>query len=123
MNDADILKGELILERTLCETASTVVQDEDYYKMNLSYYLVEEDIGEETYNLKSYGVEIKKTAVFQDGHTEAECKRISNIFFKREETEEFIRKLAKNYVTPISLKYVVEDYAEKLVFAGTAAGA
>ena len=61
--------------------------------------------------------------MFQDGHTEAECKRISNIFFKREETEEFIQKLAKNYVTPISLKYVVEDYAEKLVFTGTAAGA
>lgn len=118
IDGAEVWKGALMLKRILCDTATVAVQDADYYKMNLDYYLIEERFEEDGRIRAGYGIEIKKTALFRDGHTEAECKRISDIFLKREEAMVLIQKLVKNDVTPITLKYIVADYAENKVLAG-----
>ncbi len=104
------------MEEILYDRKTVEVDNERYYKMVLSYYLIEEEIAVEYCELKSYGVEIRKAAHFADAHTEKECKRISNLFFNREEAERFLERIAKNKVTPIGLKDVVEDYAGKQVY-------
>lgn len=103
------------MEEILYDRKTVEVDDERYCKMVLSYYLIEEEIAVEYCELKSYGVEVRKTAHFADEHTEKECKRISNLFFNRSEAEQFLEKIARNKVTPIGLKDVVEDYAGKQV--------
>ena len=101
------------MEEILYDKKTVAVRNERYYEMVLQYSLIEEMLAVEYCELKSYGVQIKKTAYFQDGHTERECKRISGLFFSRQEAERFLSILAKNQVTPIGLRPVVEDYAGK----------
>lgn len=98
------------MERILYDRKTVDVDNKQ--KMVLDYYLIEEEVAVEYCELKSYGVEIKKTAHFAGGHTERECKQISNLFFSRRDAECFLEKIVKNTVTPITLKNVIEDYAD-----------
>lgn len=108
------------MKQILYDRKTLTVENERYYEMDLQYYLVEEEVPAEFCMLLGYGVEIRKIARFADGHTETECKRISNLFWNRPEAEAFVKKVAKNTVTPIGLKNVVEDCVEKKICSSPA---
>lgn len=77
-------------------------------RTKLTYYLLTDSVSEEYCDLKVYGVEIDKTddAVKKN----RERKIIGDLFFKKNEALSFLRKICDNKVTPIDLKYVVNEY-------------
>lgn len=91
------------------------VEARNPYKMNLDYYIISEDISEDFCDLKCYGVKITKTVSFSGGGKSVETKQINNIFYHREDVEEFVRIIMKNTVTPMHLRDVVEDYIIKSI--------
>ncbi|MCX7715324.1 MAG: DUF6514 family protein [Clostridia bacterium] len=86
------------------------VDDLKQYQMILEYYLVEKEIAEEYCDLKSYGVQITKISIFNDGRRSEEYKLINDIFFDKNDAENFIQIIAENRVTPTSLRDVIDDF-------------
>ncbi len=80
------------------------------YKMKLSYYMLTDRVREEYCDLKVYGAEIEKTGFMDDGKIIHEKKVIKNLFFKRCEAEDFMSKLINGVVTPVGLKYAVQEH-------------
>lgn len=76
----------------------------------LEYYLIPEKISEAYCDLVSYGVKVKKTSYFEGGGKTVETKQINNVFYRKNEAEEFIKLILRNSVTPVTLRDVVEDY-------------
>ncbi len=76
----------------------------------LEYYLIPEKISEAYCDLMCYGVKVKKTTYFEGGGKTVETKQINNVFYHKNEAEEFIKLILKNSVTPVTLRDVVEDY-------------
>ncbi len=76
----------------------------------LEYYLIPEKISEAYCDLMCYGVKVKKTTYFEGGGKTVETKQINNVFYRKNEAEEFIKLILKNSVTPVTLRDVVEDY-------------
>ncbi len=74
-------------------------------KMQLTYYLLSENISDEHCDLKIYGAEIDKTI---GGKTEKKIMR--DLFFRRSDAEEFMRKISSGTVTPMGLKYAVQEH-------------
>ena len=85
-----------ILVNTDCDTPQS---------MQLKYYLLSENIGDENYDLKIYGAEIDKHF---DGKSEK--KIIRDLFFKKGEAIEFLKKISDASVTPMGLKYAVHEH-------------
>ncbi|HHW49540.1 MAG TPA: hypothetical protein GXX14_13130 [Clostridiaceae bacterium] len=75
--------------------------------MQLEYYLVEsESPGDlQTYTDKVFGIEIVKKI----GNNEVERKLIRNYSHSRQTTENILKVLAENTVTPVSLPYILDD--------------
>ncbi len=66
-------------------------------------YAVTEEEDETEFPIKQYGVSV---AVYEnDEETE-----VNSLASKREEIERFVLSLARNFVTPVSLKDVVYDW-------------
>lgn len=82
----------------------------DFMDMELKYYIISEDISEEFCDLESYGVKITKTQCSEGGGKIKESKEINNVFYRRADVEKFMKLLMDNYVTPVALMEVVEDY-------------
>lgn len=76
----------------------------------LEYYLIPENISQMYCDLKSYGVKVKKTIYSEGGGKTVETKQINNVFYRKNEAEEFIRLILRNSVTPVALRDVVDDY-------------
>lgn len=76
----------------------------------LEYYLIPENISKAYCDLMCYGVKVKKTTYSDGGGKTVETKQINNVFYRKNEAEEFIRLILKNSVTPVTLRDVVEDY-------------
>jgi len=83
--------------------------DSPSFNMKLTYYLLTESIREEYCDLKVYGAEIFKESIC-DGKLERESKVIKNLFFRKQEAESFLDKLARNEVTPMGLKSAVTEH-------------
>jgi hypothetical protein len=75
--------------------------------LELEYYLVENhnEMTDDIVANIGYGVEIIK----KENGLIIESKMIKNIYINREITEKFLKTLALNTVTPVTLTYVVED--------------
>lgn len=80
------------------------------YDMKLTYYLLTDSVSEEYCDLKVYGVEIDKVAEKKNGKRDCEKKIIKDLFFRKNEAMDFLEKIARNKVTPMGLKYVVNEY-------------
>ncbi len=79
-------------------------------RIKLTYYLLTDSVSEEYCDLKVYGVEIDKAEEDRCGRKNREKKIIGDLFFKKNEALEFLRKICDNKVMPMGLKYVVNDY-------------
>lgn len=75
--------------------------------VTLEYYLIEGeyDEQEELGSIIAYGIEIDKMVREQCEENEI----IRNFSCCRDSTEQLILKLADNTVTPVSLRYVIDD--------------
>lgn len=78
--------------------------------IKLTYYLLTDSVREEYCDLMVYGAEIDKEAVFGGGVKETESKIIKNLFFRKQEAEDFLDKLARNQVTPMGLKPAISEH-------------
>lgn len=61
-------------------------------------------------NVKQYGVGVIKTEV-KDDEVNEEKQEFNHIFKKKDEVKNLLDMLLKNKVTPIHLRYVLEDLA------------
>lgn len=84
-------------------------------KCILEYYIVERRIGEQYCELKSYGIQIKKISVFSGGRQSEESKLIGDIFFDESDTENFVRKLVENKVSPSEFKGVLDEFVAQTI--------
>lgn len=82
----------------------------DLLDMELSYYIVTEDISRRHCDLESYGVKVVKTQCSEGGGRIQETKEIDNIFYRKSDAEKFVKLIMDNKVTPMTLHEVVEDY-------------
>ena len=96
------------MKREYFDQISVRVENEPSYDMKLTYYLLTGAVSEEYSDLKVYGVEIVKE-VSEKG-VGLERKIVGDLFFKKCEAVEFLHKLCRNQVTPMELKYVIQDY-------------
>ena len=79
-------------------------------RQELTYYILTDSVREEYCDLIVYGVEIDRVLTHKNGKTERDKKIIPDLFFVKEEAEEFLRKISQNKVTPVELKLAVRDY-------------
>lgn len=87
---------------------SAELENEDFKnQLVLEYYLIESEYDEqdELGKIITFGIEIDK--VVDEQSTEMEI--IRNFSCSKENTLEMIEKLAKNSVTPVSLRYIIDD--------------
>ena len=83
-----------------------VIKAESGEDIRLTYYLLTGAVSQEYCDLEVYGVEIDKEHILGG----MEKKQIKNLFFKRSEAIDFLKKIARNKVTPMELKYVIKEY-------------
>lgn len=74
--------------------------------IELEYYLVESKIDNEDFNgIEMYGIQIVKKI----GKDFMESEFVRNITFNKDNAIDMIDKIARNTVTPMTLKYIVYD--------------
>ncbi len=73
--------------------------------MRLTYYLLIENISDEHCDLKVYGAEIEKLT-----GGKIEKKIMNDLFFRRSDAEDFMRRISSCAVTPMGLKYAVQEH-------------
>lgn len=77
------------------------------FPINLEYYKIRNNVPQN--EAKPYGIGIIKT--HQDEiETTMEKSEFSHIFSQEKEADNMLNLLIKNKVTPISLRYILEDY-------------
>lgn len=82
-------------------------------RQELAYYILTDSVSEEYCDLIVYGTEIDRVLTHPNGLIERDKKIIPDLFFVKEEAEEFLRKISDNKITPVELKYAVRDYIGK----------
>lgn len=98
------------MKRELFDELVIDVEDEEPYRMKLTYYLLTENVREEYCDLKVYGAEIDKEKIYAGGMCENECKIVKNLFFRHREAERFLKKLVIGRVTPMGLKDAAREH-------------
>lgn len=89
--------------------------EQDGSRQFLAYYLLTGWVSEEYCDLVVYGAEIDREITYADGKRERDKKVIPDLFFVRDEAQEFLQKIFDNEVTPTELKYAIREYiGEKL---------
>ncbi len=75
--------------------------------MKLEYYLLESILEnyDELNGKATFGIEVIK----KHGESVLECSKIENIFCSKEDTQNLLNMFARNSVTPVSMKYVLDD--------------
>lgn len=79
------------------------------YPIKLEYYRVTEESIIYNSERKIYGIEIVKTE-YKDSGTKIEIKGVRDVTNNIKRINKILQLLKQNYVTPIGLKDVVEDY-------------
>lgn len=90
-------------------------KDDKAYTMKLTYFLLSDNVREKYCDLMVYGAEIDRENIYPDGKRRRECKMVRDLFFKREEAEDFVKMLSDNLVTPIGFKDVLSDYIDEKI--------
>lgn len=98
------------MKKELFEEVYIKANEEIAYDIKLTYYLLTDSVSEEYCDLKVYGVEIDKSGKKPNGRNDCEKKIIGDLFFRKSEAEDFLRKISAGKVTPMGLKYVISDY-------------
>lgn len=77
----------------------------------LEYYLIESEIEDidELKGTRTYGIEIVKKTDRVISETALESAAVKNVSTSKNKTEKIIELLSSNYVTPVSLDYILED--------------
>ncbi len=73
----------------------------------LEYYIISEDIARAHCSLKYYGAKIIKTVRRAEGKT-VESTQINNIFYRRQDIEDFMERLAAENTGPSELYAAAE---------------
>lgn len=84
-------------------------------RINLKYYLLEDNISEEYCDLKIYGVLVEKESISKSGSIVREKKSIPDLFFTKGEAKLFLERIYKQRVMPIDLKFAVKPYIEEQI--------
>ena len=105
------------MEREFYKEIIVEADDTVPYKMKLTYYLLTDKVSEEYCDLTVYGAEIDKESYRFDGSPEEERKILKDLFFRRNEAESFMKKLVRNKVTPMGLKYAVREHIGEKISA------
>lgn len=82
----------------------------DGFRIRLEYYLIEEALNEYCPEIKRYGVSVKMTRLYEESYETGGEKRIRALFCGEKEALAFIDILAKNTVTPVTLREITEEY-------------
>ncbi|MBE7047787.1 MAG: hypothetical protein E7393_00230 [Ruminococcaceae bacterium] len=91
-------------------TTVTIQEEEGAQEsFSLDYYLLEKEVCVEDVRVNRFGVEIYKKAKRSDGTPYAEYRKIFDVFHTEAEALEVLSMMARNSVTPISMKDVLED--------------
>ncbi len=90
-------------------TTQNVATDEAEESFSLDYYILEKEISLEGIRVHRFGLEIYKRATRKDGSMYAEYRKIFDLFATEDEALEILYLMARNTVTPISMKEILED--------------
>ena len=88
---------------------TNVATDEGEETFSLDYYILEKEVSIEGITVSRFGLEIYKRAKRKNGTGYAEYRKIFDLFATEQEAEEVLRLMARNTVTPISMKDILED--------------
>ncbi len=95
-----------------------VATEEAKQTFHLDYYLLEKEVHVEGITVSRFGLEIYKRARRKDGTPYAEYRKIFDIFETEAEATEVLNLMARNTVTPISMKDILEDLLGNQDFTG-----
>ncbi len=104
--------------RYLIKTVNVDSVEGEYEGFSLDYYLLEKEVCIESKCINRFGVEIYKRARRADGTAYAEYRKIFDLFQTAEEAMEVLELMARNTVTPISMKDILEDLLGIADFTG-----
>lgn len=104
--------------RYLFKTVNVDGVEGEYEGFSLDYYLLEKEVCIESKCINRFGVEIYKRAKRPDGTAYAEYRKIFDVFHTAEEAMEVLEVMARNTVTPISMKDILEDLLGIADFTG-----
>ncbi|MBQ2695988.1 MAG: hypothetical protein IJF61_01650 [Clostridia bacterium] len=104
--------------RKLVKTVQVATDDFGEETFFLDYYILEKEVTVEGQCVSRFGLEIYKRAKKQDGSAYAEYRKVFDVFQTEAEAQEVLHLLARNTVTPISMKEILEDLLGCSDFAG-----
>ena len=106
--------------RKLVKTVNVATEESGGETFFLDYYILEKEVQVEGICISRFGLEIYKRAHRKDGTPYAEYRKIFDVFQTEAEANEVLNLLARNTVTPISMKEILEDLLGCTDFAGEA---
>ncbi len=102
--------------RKLIKTTDVATETGDVF--SLDYYILKKEVHIEGQHACRFGLEIYKRARRKDGTPYAEYRKIFDVFQTEEEATAVLTLMARNTVTPISMKEILEDMLGCSNFAG-----
>ena len=102
---------------SLCGTYIEKAGENIPYDMTIEYFMTEELLCSRYSDIKRYGVIIRKTCSFADGTTSSEEKQINDIFYRKNDADDFLDMLIRNRVTPMALEEIIQEYICSKVIA------
>ena len=95
--------------RRLVQTVHVDEAPNEYAAFSLDYYLLQKEVTLEGRTFNRFGLEIYKRAFRKDGTPYIEYRKIFDVFHTEAEAEQMLLQMARNSVTPISMKEILED--------------
>lgn len=78
----------------------------------LEYYMITEPLCEEYCDLLRYGVKIRQLTKDINGEIKEEISEIRDIFYRRQDAEEFMETIMIKKVTPTAFHDIVKKYIQ-----------
>lgn len=104
--------------RKLVKTVRVTTDETGEETFFLDYYILEKEVQVEGLCISRFGLEIYKRAHRKDGTPYAEYRKIFDLFGTESEANEVLHLMARNSVTPISMKEILEDLLGVSDFVG-----
>ena len=79
-------------------------------EIQLEYYLVEESVSSQYTDMIRYGIRAVQTVIYPGGGKTVDMKQLNNVFYKREDADEFMKSIIKKRIIPDRLNNYVESY-------------
>ncbi|MBE7022809.1 MAG: hypothetical protein E7414_06320 [Ruminococcaceae bacterium] len=95
--------------RRLIQTVSVNEEPNEHTGFFLDYYVLQKEVTLEERTYSRFGLEICKRACRSDGTPYIEYRKIFDVFHTEGEAEQVLLQMARNTVTPISMKDILED--------------